>query len=198
MKVSQLSNRPPSSPSLVWCISAFLGVLQQPVGFKHRDRTKLRQVEPLKGTLRFSTKHLKSSTYSESGPRSSDEFVSGGSASKPPCILQKPVVYGAGREHSGNKHTGKRRSLHLQSRKGVKRRRSPLRSAISSNSERVTKAVLFRTPLHPVSPLCFFTHGRLENMNKQDLLGHASAAERNLGQKREGKKQMQQMFSKDC
>lgn len=39
---------------------------------------------------------------------------------------------------------------------------SPLRSAISSNWETGTKAVLFLIPLHPESSLCFFTHCKLQ------------------------------------
>lgn len=51
---------------------------------------------------------------------------------------------------------------------------SPLRSAISSNCDRVTNAVLFRTPLHPVSSLCFFTHSKLENINMPFKLNSVS------------------------
>lgn len=49
-----------------------------------------------------------------------------------------------------------------------------MRSVISSKCERVTKAVLFLTPLHPKSPLCFFTHSKLENIHKLNFLGNAS------------------------
>lgn len=42
------------------------------------------------------------------------------------------------------------------------KRCSPLRRAISSKWDKATNAVLFLTPLHPESSLCFFTHSKLE------------------------------------
>lgn len=90
-----------------WRVTTTYGSVMSPVhmqqwdssrGATKRLKTPHRSFEDEYPTLSIWHNFIcKSRTYFTSGARSPDEIVSGGTISKSPCILQKPVVYSTGK-----------------------------------------------------------------------------------------------------